>query len=144
MTDVVGNPEEERRAEFYHEPWSQEAVSRYFYCKVRPWERVIGGKEKSPTPAGSPHMRSGIHSSSAHCLLLLFSDPAAQTRVGAVPGCAQYIGGPHDLLLAMWAPHLPMDPSVLCSSHCPSMGWPCDWPKRFQPCLTSFRVCFDA
>lgn len=34
MTDVVGNPEEERRAEFYHEPWSQEAVSRYFYCKV--------------------------------------------------------------------------------------------------------------
>ncbi|XP_040518729.1 SWI/SNF-related matrix-associated actin-dependent regulator of chromatin subfamily D member 3 isoform X6 [Gallus gallus] len=33
MTDVVGNPEEERRAEFYHEPWSQEAVSRYFYCK---------------------------------------------------------------------------------------------------------------
>uniref|UniRef100_A0A452ICW0 DM2 domain-containing protein n=1 Tax=Gopherus agassizii TaxID=38772 RepID=A0A452ICW0_9SAUR len=36
MTDVVGNPEEERRAEFYHEPWSQEAVSRYFYCKVLP------------------------------------------------------------------------------------------------------------
>ena len=36
MTDVVGNPEEERRAEFYHESWSQEAVSRYFYCKVRP------------------------------------------------------------------------------------------------------------
>lgn len=35
MMDVVGNPEEERRAEFYHEPWSQEAVSRYFYCKVR-------------------------------------------------------------------------------------------------------------
>ncbi|XP_021237770.1 SWI/SNF-related matrix-associated actin-dependent regulator of chromatin subfamily D member 3 isoform X6 [Numida meleagris] len=34
MTDVVGNPEEERRAEFYHEPWSQEAVSRYFYCKI--------------------------------------------------------------------------------------------------------------
>lgn len=34
MTDVAGNPEEERRAEFYHQPWSQEAVSRYFYCKV--------------------------------------------------------------------------------------------------------------
>lgn len=34
MTDVVGNPEEERRAEFYYQPWSQEAVSRYFYCKV--------------------------------------------------------------------------------------------------------------
>uniref|UniRef100_A0A8C7L6J4 SWI/SNF related BAF chromatin remodeling complex subunit D3b n=1 Tax=Oncorhynchus kisutch TaxID=8019 RepID=A0A8C7L6J4_ONCKI len=35
MTDVVGNPEEERRAEFYHEPWSQEAVSRYFYSKIQ-------------------------------------------------------------------------------------------------------------
>lgn len=34
MTDVAGNPEEERRAELYHQPWSQEAVSRYFYCKV--------------------------------------------------------------------------------------------------------------
>uniref|UniRef100_A0AAY4B8L3 DM2 domain-containing protein n=1 Tax=Denticeps clupeoides TaxID=299321 RepID=A0AAY4B8L3_9TELE len=35
MTDVAGNPEEERRAEFYHEPWTQEAVSRYFYCKIQ-------------------------------------------------------------------------------------------------------------
>ncbi|KAK3546303.1 hypothetical protein QTP70_025701 [Hemibagrus guttatus] len=35
MTDVVGNPEEERRAEFYYQPWSQEAVSRYFYCKIQ-------------------------------------------------------------------------------------------------------------
>ncbi|KAJ8277033.1 hypothetical protein GJAV_G00070720 [Gymnothorax javanicus] len=35
MTDVVGNPEEERRAAFYHESWSQEAVSRYFYCKIQ-------------------------------------------------------------------------------------------------------------
>ncbi len=34
MTDVVGNPEEERHAEFYYEPWSQEAVCRYFYGKV--------------------------------------------------------------------------------------------------------------
>ena len=35
MTDVVGNPEEERRADFFHLPWSQEAVCRYFYGKVR-------------------------------------------------------------------------------------------------------------
>lgn len=34
MTDVVGNPEEERRAEFYFQPWAQEAVCRYFYSKV--------------------------------------------------------------------------------------------------------------
>uniref|UniRef100_A0A8D0C8S9 SWI/SNF related BAF chromatin remodeling complex subunit D1 n=1 Tax=Salvator merianae TaxID=96440 RepID=A0A8D0C8S9_SALMN len=35
MTDVVGNPEEERRAEFYFQPWAQEAVCRYFYSKVQ-------------------------------------------------------------------------------------------------------------
>lgn len=34
MTDVVGNPEEERRAEFFYQPWTQEAVSRYFFTKV--------------------------------------------------------------------------------------------------------------
>ena len=34
MTDVVGNPEEERSADYYHEPWAQEAVFRYFYGKV--------------------------------------------------------------------------------------------------------------
>lgn len=34
MTDVVGNLEEERRAEFYYQPWAQEAVCRYFYSKV--------------------------------------------------------------------------------------------------------------
>ncbi|XP_041367166.1 SWI/SNF-related matrix-associated actin-dependent regulator of chromatin subfamily D member 1-like isoform X2 [Gigantopelta aegis] len=35
MTDVVGNPEEERRADFFYQPWSQEAVCRYFYSKVQ-------------------------------------------------------------------------------------------------------------
>uniref|UniRef100_A0A803J2T1 Uncharacterized protein n=1 Tax=Xenopus tropicalis TaxID=8364 RepID=A0A803J2T1_XENTR len=25
----------QRRADFYQEPWSQEAVSRYFYCKIQ-------------------------------------------------------------------------------------------------------------
>ncbi|XP_031670648.1 SWI/SNF-related matrix-associated actin-dependent regulator of chromatin subfamily D member 1 isoform X2 [Oncorhynchus kisutch] len=35
MTDVVANPEEERRAEFYFQPWAQEAVCRYFYSKVQ-------------------------------------------------------------------------------------------------------------
>eukprot|EP00064_Thunnus_orientalis_P018158 superscaffoldBa00004090_g18250 len=35
MTDVVANPEEERRAEFYYQPWAQEAVCRYFYSKVQ-------------------------------------------------------------------------------------------------------------
>jgi len=35
MTDVVGNPEEERRAEFYYQSWAPEAVCRYFYTKVQ-------------------------------------------------------------------------------------------------------------
>jgi len=34
MTDVAGNPEEERRAEFYESPWLPEAVGRYVYSKV--------------------------------------------------------------------------------------------------------------
>ncbi|KAF6209866.1 hypothetical protein GE061_015619 [Apolygus lucorum] len=35
MTDVTGNPEEERRAEFYYQNWAEEAVCRYFYTKVQ-------------------------------------------------------------------------------------------------------------
>lgn len=35
MTDVAGNPEEERHSDYYHKPWSQEAVCRYFYGKVQ-------------------------------------------------------------------------------------------------------------
>ena len=35
MTDVVGNPEQERKAEFYYKPSIQEGVSRYFYNKVQ-------------------------------------------------------------------------------------------------------------
>ncbi|CAG0923585.1 unnamed protein product [Notodromas monacha] len=35
MLDVTGNPEEERHAEFYHQPWMPEAVSRYFYAKIQ-------------------------------------------------------------------------------------------------------------
>ncbi|XP_070212154.1 SWI/SNF-related matrix-associated actin-dependent regulator of chromatin subfamily D member 1-like isoform X3 [Littorina saxatilis] len=35
MADVVGNPEEERHADFFYQPWSQEAVCRYFYGKVQ-------------------------------------------------------------------------------------------------------------
>lgn len=34
MTDVTGNPEEERRTEFYQAPWVPEAVSRYVFSKV--------------------------------------------------------------------------------------------------------------
>lgn len=35
MADLNGNPEEERKAEFYYESWTDEAVCRYFYNKVQ-------------------------------------------------------------------------------------------------------------
>lgn len=48
MKDVVGNPEEERKAEFYYKPAIQEGVSRYFYNKVMQrkaeLEQVLGFK----------------------------------------------------------------------------------------------------
>merc|ERR1711863_180162 len=35
MTDVAGNPEEERHTDFYYQPWAQGAVCRYFYSKIQ-------------------------------------------------------------------------------------------------------------
>lgn len=35
MTDVAGNPEEERHSDFFYQPWTQEGVCRYFYSKVQ-------------------------------------------------------------------------------------------------------------
>ena len=35
MTDQAGNPEEERRSDFFYQPWTQEGVCRYFYGKVQ-------------------------------------------------------------------------------------------------------------
>ncbi|XP_078488142.1 SWI/SNF-related matrix-associated actin-dependent regulator of chromatin subfamily D member 1 [Ciona intestinalis] len=35
MTDATGNKEEERLADYYYAPWSQEAVNRYFYSKLQ-------------------------------------------------------------------------------------------------------------
>lgn len=51
MTDVVGNPEEERRAEFYFQPWAQEAVCRYFYSKVS-----IPEQGSPSVPSGSEYL----------------------------------------------------------------------------------------
>lgn len=46
MADLSGNPEEERKAQFYHEAWADEAVCRYFYNKVQQrraeLDRVLG------------------------------------------------------------------------------------------------------
>ncbi|XP_074475133.1 SWI/SNF-related matrix-associated actin-dependent regulator of chromatin subfamily D member 2 isoform X1 [Sebastes fasciatus] len=46
MTDVTGNPEEERRTEFYEAPWVPEAVGRYVYSRLQQrrqeLEQVLG------------------------------------------------------------------------------------------------------
>lgn len=35
MKDKVGNPEYERRSDYYKQSWTDEAVPRYFYAKVK-------------------------------------------------------------------------------------------------------------
>ena len=35
MTDVIGIPEAERRAEHYNGDWSREAIHRYFFNKLQ-------------------------------------------------------------------------------------------------------------
>jgi len=35
MTDVSGNPEEERNSDFYNQNWTEEAIHRYFYRQVQ-------------------------------------------------------------------------------------------------------------
>ncbi|XP_065885316.1 SWI/SNF-related matrix-associated actin-dependent regulator of chromatin subfamily D member 1-like isoform X2 [Dysidea avara] len=35
MTNKMGNPEAEKRAEYYDQHWTKEAVTRYFYTKVQ-------------------------------------------------------------------------------------------------------------
>lgn len=35
MTDIHGNPEDERSSDFYYQPWTQEGVCRYFYGKIQ-------------------------------------------------------------------------------------------------------------
>ena len=46
MADLSGNPEDERKAQFYYEAWTDEAVCRYFYNKVQQrraeLDRVLG------------------------------------------------------------------------------------------------------
>lgn len=106
MTDVAGNPEEERRAEFYHQPWSQEAVSRYFYCKV--WRGLCTSGSPTTLRETMPFtlwelsllpdallgwMRVvvgailSLPSNTVTCSYS-FKDPAAQAGAGAVAGGA--------------------------------------------------------
>lgn len=35
MTEQIGDAQEERKADYYYQPWMQEAVCRYFYRKVQ-------------------------------------------------------------------------------------------------------------
>lgn len=113
MTDVVGNPEEERRAEFYHEPWSQEAVSRYFYCKV--WKKHPHCWVTNASPATEQF-------NLLNCTVCLFlSDPAAPTGIGTIFGSAKHISIAHKIPLASWPPN--QWTSQCYSAHC--YTWTC-------------------
>lgn len=97
MTDVVGNPEEERRAAFYHEPWSQEAVSRYFYCKVMKLHLAV-------SCALSKTSASGCSCDTFMFFFPLFlslTDPAEETGAGTGLSCPQHLnqGPPESLQL---------------------------------------------
>lgn len=66
ITDVIGNPEEERRAEFYQQPWAQEAVGRHIFAKVgsgpclgeccRGWDSSGGSLGQPLTLPDRPHL----------------------------------------------------------------------------------------
>lgn len=87
MTDVVGNPEEERRAEFYFQPWAQEAVCRYFYSKV------------SAVPEHTREVTQGRISGvgcqplvSRACIPVFSAGAAEAAGVRASPGNPKHIG----------------------------------------------------
>ena len=71
MTDVTGNPEEERRVDYYYQPWVTEGV-----CRLSPQQNI----------------------STSHCAvcfflqILLRENPAKESRVGLQLGCAQLLG----------------------------------------------------
>ena len=83
MTDVVGNPEEERRAAFYHEPWSQEAVSRYFYCKVRKRLLIPDALASKNTPI--------FDAFSPFFFFFIPTDSAEETGAGTGLSCPQHL-----------------------------------------------------
>lgn len=140
MTDVVGNPEEERRADFYQQPWSQEAVSRYFYCKAR---RLGRGLALQPPSAWTRRFLQ------PNSLLPPLSDPAAPARVGTVSGGAQHINvswsrfpPPHSLS----PPHNSIKHGLFCvpSPDPPAENRPAPglaWGSHHSTSITSFRVC---
>lgn len=87
MTDVVGNPEEERRAEFYFQPWAQEAVCRYFYSKVSAVPEAHKGSDTGRI--------SGVGCQplvSRACIPVFSAGAAEAARVRASPGNPKHIG----------------------------------------------------
>lgn len=86
MTDVVGNPEEERRAEFYFQPWAQEAVCRYFYSKVG---AVPEHKGNDTSRASDARCRLAM---SQAVVPVLSSGAAEAARIRASPRNPKYIG----------------------------------------------------
>lgn len=61
ITDVIGNPEEERRAEFYQQPWAQEAVGRHIFAKVSSgWDGVGMAVTEPWEPGQRPSLTAAV------------------------------------------------------------------------------------
>lgn len=82
MTDVAGNPEEERRTEFYQAPWLPEAVGRYIYSKV--------GRQANAWLYSLPSLHT---SAPIFMTLILFvvADAAEEARAGAGVGHSTHL-----------------------------------------------------
>ena len=68
MTDVTGNPEEERRVDYYYQPWVTEGVCRCSWQKLF-WKILCLGFQ-----------------------VLLWKNSAKASGIGFKPGGAQFIG----------------------------------------------------
>ena len=71
MTDVTGNPEEERRVDYYYQPWVTEGV-----CRLGPQQNIWTSQ----------------YIVYLFLQILLRENPAEESRVGLQLGCAQLLG----------------------------------------------------
>lgn len=73
MTDVVGNPEEERRAEYFYKPWTNEGVNRYFYTLVSIMilNNCFGVNKMQPWDWFFPKTFPSMKEIKKHCALIL-------------------------------------------------------------------------
>lgn len=94
---MIGNPEEERRAEFYQQPWAQEAVGRHIFAKVRNRVGLATDQLAGPGPSFLLFSRPSGESQNMG-VQLLSTLPAAASSVRVIrsqelPAASTVLGG---------------------------------------------------